>query len=241
MTTRKNVSTPSADTAIVRFTFGANELRVADEARGADTADAKSAVAMFDLLFSADGHAVPFSAFRKLSAGETRSNEEQAGWQFVQLFHAVRRCGAGCAAKLFDANVKGDEVLQREGVNPNTLAAYKPQAKRQIKQTIFGTTDFGAFIKRMEGIAAARDLAAKIAAGEVKEGEATKGAGVGKSDKTALERAVAKVNDAIKAFNREGDAEKADGSVDPLQARKVAALLLDVLVAQGWAAKPANK
>lgn len=222
-------TSPAETSPLVRFTFGANELRVADEARGADAADAKSAVAMFDLLFSDDGHAVPFSAFRKLSAGEARTNEEQAGWQFVQLFHAVRRCGAGCAAKLFDANVKGDEVLQREGVNPNTLAAYKPQPKRQIKQTIFGTTDFGAFIKRMESIAAARDLAAKIAAGEVKEGEAPKGADVSK--KSDRQYVVDKIGEVVKRLNK--DVEKLDGSIAPDVARKAAMALLDVLSMNG--------
>lgn len=229
MATTKKVATPAADTAIVRFTFGANELRVANEARKSDVADAKSAVEMFDLLFSADGHAVPFSAFRKLSAGETRSNEEQAGWQFVQLFHAVRRCGADCAAKLFDANVKGDAVLQREGINPNTLAAYKPQPKRQIKQTIYGTTDFGAFIKRMEGIAAARDLAAKVAAGEVKEGEAPKGADVSK--KSDRQYVVDKIGEVVKRLSK--DVEKLDGSIAPDVARKAAMALLDVLAMNG--------
>ena len=243
MATLKNTTAAPAD-VLVRFSVGEAELSVAADAAQADAASAESAVAIYDLIFGdfPKGHGVTLQALRKLGTGERRSNEDAAAWQFVRRFHAIRRCGQEIADKLQDANVKGDALLQKAGVNPMTMAAYKPQAKRQIVQSIYNTDDWGKFLGKMAEIAAARGRAAKIAAlvdaGEaaavIEAAEAAAEAGEKrgtKSTKTEMERVLAKVGEVIKLLRR--DAEKRDGSIDLEVSQKLAAYLADGLNAYG--------
>ena len=228
----------------VRFSVGEAELSVAADAAQADAASAETAVAIYDLIFGdfPKGHGVTLQALRKLGAGERRSNEDAAAWQFVRRFHAIRRCGPEIADKLQDANVKGDALLQKAGVNPMTMAAYKPQAKRQIVQSIYNTDDWGKFLGKMAEIAAARGRAAKIAALvdagvdavviAAAEAEAEAGEKRGtKSDKSINDRVLDKIGDVIKLLKR--DPEKLDSSMDMETARKFAAYLADGLNAYG--------
>ena len=205
-----NTAAPVAD-VLVRFSVGAAEISVAANAAQADDASAESAVAIYDLIFGdfPKGHGVTLRDLRKLEAGQRRSNEEAAAWQFVRRFHAIRRCGVEIADMLQDANVKGDAMLQKSGINPMTMAAYKPQTKRQLVQSIYNTDDWGRFLGKMAEIAAARARSAKIVA-LIEAGAdaavieaADKAADVGekrgaRSTKTELQRVLDKVgaNDA---------------------------------------------
>lgn len=247
MTTSKksllSSAAPAADVVVsapvVRFSIGANEVAVADAWREAGAEEVGAAVRFYRVLFGSvadGGHEGDIAALLPFKDGAKRSNEQQAFFDFAQRLYLVYKCGADLAAVLKDANVKGEVLVQRPGVKADG-SAYKPQAKRALRDSLLGK-EWGAFVRRLVEIKDRAELSARIEAGEIKEGEG--GGGANKSNKTGLQRAVAKVNDAIKSFNREADAEKADGSVDPLQAAKVAAMLLDVLVAQGWAPKPAN-
>lgn len=239
MANAKNTVSPlaidAASAAVsVRYSVGAAELALAADAARADAADAKSAVAIFDLIFGdfPKGHGVTLHDLRKLNTGERRSNSEAAAYAFTRHFHALRRCGADCAAKLLDANVKGETILQKDGINPNTLAAYKPQSKRQILQSIYNSDDWGAFVSRMAAIAAARDKAAKVAAGLITEAEAEAPAKRGKpADRPMNDKVRDKVNETIKMLRR--DPEKMDASIDPETAKKFAAYLVDGLSAFG--------
>ncbi len=255
MTTRKNTVSPLAMDAAsavvsVRYSVGAAELALAADAALADAASAESAVAIFDLIFGdfPKGHGVTLRDLRKLESGERRDNQEASAWHFTRRFHAVRRCGPEVAEKLFDANVKGETLLQKAGINPMTLAAYKPQTKRQILQSIFNSDDWGRFLGKMADIAAARGRAAKIAAqldalaeagadaavieatGKAAEAaadaEAAKKRGTG-SKKTWNDQVRDKVNDTIKSLRR--DPEKVDASIDLETAKKFATYLVDGL------------
>lgn len=229
---------PAAD-AVVRFSIGAAEVAAADAARDAVANEAEAFRAFYNSVVVA--HQLPFSAIlpREKDAPR-RSNEEQAAYDFALRMFWVYLFGADIAAKMVDRNVDGKTVLPISQFINRLGKPYKDQPKRSI-QSSFGGKPWKEFVSRLCELEAADELAMKIATGELTEAEAeAAGKGANKSTKSGLERAIAKVNDAIKSFNREADAEKGDGSVDPLQAAKVAAMLLDVLVAQGWAAKPAN-
>lgn len=240
MTTRKNTVSPLAMDAAaaavsVRYSVGAAELALAADAARADAADAKSAVAIFDLIFGdfPKGHGVTLHDLRKLNTGERRSNSEAAAYAFTRHFHALRRCGADCAAKLLDANIKGETILQKDGINPHTLAAYKPQSKRQILQSIYNSDDWGAFVSRMAAIAEARDKAAKVAAGLITEAEADAPAkrGTG-SKKTERERVLKMVSDLCTLLRKSVD--KRDGSVDAEVGAAFATVISDQASAHGF-------
>ena len=121
-TSKKNTSSP------VRFSVGAAEIAAADAWRDSQGAEQRSALAVYNLLFGsvdAGGHGVTLKALRKLEAGDTRTNEESAGYDFALRFFAVIFCGADNAGMLFDANVKGDVMMRRAGLRstaqPNQL------------------------------------------------------------------------------------------------------------------------
>jgi hypothetical protein len=259
MSTSKKVAAPAAIEAaaefvpVVRYGIGALELSVAADAAQADAASVESAVAIFDLIFGdfPKGHGVTLRDLRKLETGERRDNQETSAWHFVRRFHAIRRCGLEIADKLADANVKGDAILQKAGVNPMTMAAYKPQTKRQIIQSIYNTDDWGRFLGKMAEVAAARDRKAKItaqmdalieagaddavieAAGKAAEiaadAEATKKRGA--SRRPLNDRVRDKVNEVIKSLRQ--DPEKMDASIDLETAKKFAAYLVDGLKIYG--------
>lgn len=243
MSTQKKTASALKSSAadMVRFSIGVAEVAAADAARDARGNEAEAFRAFYDRVVVK--HQLPFSAIlpREKDAPR-RSNEEQAAYDFALRMFWVYLFGADIAAKIADRNVKGDVVLPISQFLNRLGKPYKDQPKRSI-QSSFGGTPWKDFVQRLAALAKDDELARKIATGELTEAEAEAAGkrGANKSDKTGLERAVAKVNDAIKSFNREADAEKADGSVDPLQARKVAAMLLDVLASQGWAAKSENK
>lgn len=222
-------SSVAAD-AMVRFSIGAAEIAAADAWRVAGDAEVLSAVQVYDLLFVQHGVTIAALLPRKADDAK-RSNEEAAAYDFARRFHAVRRCGAEAAAQLFDANVKGDAVIQRAGVKRDGTA-YKPQAKRAVIQSIFNTEDWGGFVKRMAAIAADRDVAAKVAAGEMSEADAEaagkRGTGTKKSQRELVQ---ARVGDAVKVLRR--DAEKQDGSIAPDVMEKFAAYLVDGLKSYG--------
>ena len=231
MATSKKISAPSAD-AFVRFSLGAVEVAAADALRESTDNEILSAQAVYDLLFVKHGVTVAALLPRKADDAK-RTNEEAAQYDFARRFHAVVRCGADVAAKLFDGNVKGDVILQRAGISRKTGAAYKPQAKRQITQSIFNSDDWGAFVKRMATIGEARGIAAKVAAGEMSEADAEAAGKRGTGTKNPLRtRAMDTAATLCKILRT--DVEKHDGSFDAKVGQKMAALISDIMSANGF-------
>jgi hypothetical protein len=239
MATRKNLMASVSDVVavqdevaapVVRFSLGAVEIAAADAWREATDNEVVSAEAVYDLLFK--GHGVTVAALLPRKADDKRSNEEAAQYDFARRFHAVWRCGADVAAKLFDANVKGEVVLQRAGISRKSGKAYKPQAKRQLIQSIFNTEDWGGFIKRMAAIDEARGIAAKVAAGEMTEAEADEAGKRGASSKkTDLKQFQDRMADVIKGLRK--DPEKQDGTMSPDVMSKLAVAFADIMKANG--------
>jgi len=229
MTTQKKTSAPVEN--FIRFSIGADEIAVADAAREADTKSVLSLKAMHDLVVTR--HGVDLSALlpRKSDAAPL-SNEQAAGRDFARRFHAVRRCGAECAAALADANVKGDTVLQRAGVT-STGTAYTPQAKRQIVQSIYNSDDWGLFVARLIKFGKAADIEKAVAAGEMTEDEAAQAGKRGTQTKNPLKtRALDAAATLCKILRT--SAEKHDGSFDPKAGEKVAALISDIMSSNGF-------
>ena len=226
MSTSKKTASP-----LVRFSVGANEVAVADAWRVAGDAEIGAARKFYDVLFGSidnGGHAGDMAALLPFKDGAKRSNEQQAFYDFAQMMYLVLKCGADLAAILKDANVKGDTMVQRPGLKADG-SAYKPQAKRALRDTLLGSKDWGAFVRRLVSIKDAEEYSAAVEAGEVKEGEAVKGAKAsGKSDR---EYVIAKVGDLVKRLSK--DVEKLDGSIAPDVARKLAAYLADGLKTYG--------
>jgi hypothetical protein len=216
---------------LVRFSLGAAEVAAADAWRKATDDEVVSAEAVYDLLFKAHGVTVAALLPRKTD-DPARSNEEAAQFDFAKRFHAVWRCGADVAAKLFDANVKGSVVLQRAGISRKTGKAYKPQTKRQLTTSIYNTDDWGAFVKRMAAIDEARGIAAKVEAGEMTEAEADEAGKRGASSKkTDLKQFQDRMTDVIKGLRK--DPEKQDGSISPDVMSKLAVAFADIMKANG--------
>jgi hypothetical protein len=225
------MSTPKKNTATpVRFSIGAAEIAAADAWRDSQGAEQRSALAVYNLLFGpvdAGGHGVTLKALRKLEDGETRSNEENAGYHFALRFYAVIFCGADNAHMLFDANIKGDVMMRRAGLK-STGVPYAEKCKRDFK-TDFQGKEFPAFVKRMAAIAGDLEIEAKIAAGELTAADAGKR---GKSNtSTDLERAIKKGSEYVSMLRK--DIDKRDGSLSHETATKVAKLISDILSANG--------
>jgi hypothetical protein len=223
-------SVAAAADVVVRFSIGAAEVAAADAWRAAGAEEVGAAVRFYRVLFGSiadGGHEGDIAALLPFKDGAKRSNEQQAFFDFAQRLYLVYKCGADLAAVLKDANVKGDAMVQRPGVKADG-SAYKPQAKRALRDSLLGK-EWGAFVRRLVEIKDGAELSARIEAGEVKEGEG--GGGAARSTKSDRERAIAKVNEAVKILRK--DVEKADGSIAPDVAAKVAALLVDVMSANG--------
>lgn len=238
MATRKNVA-PAADVAsadavqVVRFSIGAREAQIADAWRMAGDAEVGAAVRFFNVLFApvADGgHEGDIAALLPFKDGAKRSNEQQAFYDFAQMMYLVYKCGPDLAAVLKDRNVGGDTMVQRPGVKADG-SPYKPQAKRALRDTLLGSADWGRFVKRLLEIKEGAKVSAMIEAGEIKEGEKPKGEAKAKNSEKV--RGVNKIEEAIKIFRKAADAEKGDGSLDPVNAAKIAAYLADGLKTYG--------
>lgn len=225
-------STSLVPAPVVRFSIGAAEVAAADDWRAKGDAEVSAAVKFYRVLFapvSEGGHEGDVAALLPFKDGAKRSNEQQAFYDFAQRLYLVLRCGDALAAMLKDANVKGETMVQRPGLKADGTS-YKPMSKRALRDSLLGK-EWAAFVRRLLSIKDAADLSVKVAAGEVKEGEAPKGEA--RSTKAQKERVIAKVDEAVKLLKRAADAEKGDGSIDPVTATKVAALLLDVMASNG--------
>ena len=201
------MSTPTkkASPAIERFVMGVNETALADAWRKGELAEGLCAKRFYDGVIKA--HGVQLAWLGQQANGDKRSNEAQAAFDFVRHVFAVYKVGAVCAAQVFDKNVKGDTVLSPDG--------RKPQAKRALQQSVLGSKEWGAFLKRL----------ALIEADGVVE---KRGAAERKSDADyVIDRASAVVNRLMR------DAEKHDGSIDPVSAQKLAKRIVDVFATFG--------
>lgn len=201
------MSTPTkkASPAIERFVMGVNETALADAWRKGELAEGLCAKRFYDGVIKA--HGVQLSWLGKQENGDKRSNEAQAAFNFVRHVFAVYKVGSACAAQVFDKNVKGHEVLSPDG--------RKPQTNRALKQSVLGSKEWGAFLKR---------LALIENDGAVEK----RGAAEHKTDKDfVLNRAKAVVNRLTR------DAEKHDGSIDLMDSQKLAKALVETFAAFG--------
>lgn len=216
--------------SLVRFSVGAAEIAAADAARDAVGNEAQAFRAFYDRVIV--GHQLPLSAILpRAKDAERRTNEEQAAYDFALRMFWVYMFGADIAAQIADRNVKGDTVLAISQFVNRLGKPYKDQAKRAVMQS-FGGTPWKLFVNRLCEMAADDERAAKVAAGEITEAEAEAAGKRGTQNKSSdREYVIGRVGDAVKRLNK--DVEKQDGTIAPDVARKVAALLVDVLAQAG--------
>ena len=208
MTTRKNTSAP------VRFSAGAAEILAADALRDATQAEATTFKAFYETVVKA--HDVPLAAFEPKKAGETRSNEYQAAYDFGRRMFWIATFGVAIADKIADANVKGDTVLPLSDVIGRDGLPYKDQEKRKVQQSFGGSKGWGVFVSRLKLIENAGGADAK------------RGAGVKSSDAGYIKE---RVNAILGRMAR--DAEKFDGSVSVDIAPKFSKALMDTCAMYG--------
>ncbi len=208
MTTRKNTSTP------VRFSAGAAEILAADALRDATQSEATAFKAFYDAVIKA--HDVPLAAFKSMPAGEKRSNEYQAAYDFGRRMFWIATFGVAIADKIADANVKGDVVLPLSSVIGRNGLPYRDQPKRAVQQSFGGSKGWGMFVSRLIEI-------------ENAGGEDTKrGAGTKSSDAKYI---ADRLNAVIGRLRR--DAEKFDGSVSVDVAPKFVLALTGICKSHG--------
>lgn len=210
------MSTPKKTEApFVKFVMGADEIGAANALREAKDGEVSAAVAFYRTVIVR--HDVDLSALKpRAKDAPPLTNAQVAARDFVRHVYAVMACGEETAKALFDANVKGDAIVQRAGLRKSDGRPYAAQAKRQVIQTIFGS-DWSAFVKRMAEI---------DNAGE--EADAKRDKPTPKSDAAfVLDRVGAAIARMRKA------AEKLDGTVPYDAAPKLAKELADVLARYG--------
>jgi hypothetical protein len=225
------MSTPKKTAStLVRFSVGADEIRLADAARDAVGNEAQAFRAFYDRVIVA--HQLPFSAILPRGKdAERRTNEEQAAYDFALRMFWVYMFGADIAASMADRNVKGETILPISQFVNRLGKPYKDQSKRAI-QSSFGGTPWKLFVNRLCEMAAADEVAAKVAAGEMTEAEAEASGKRGTSTRSSdREFVISKVGDLVKRLSK--DIEKQDGSIAPDVASKLAAYLADGLKTYG--------
>lgn len=181
-----------------RFVLGAVEVKAADAWRKAETSAEKAAHPFYRAVIVA--HEIDLAWLEPIKAGERRSNEAQAAFDFARKAFTVYKVGAACAEEVFDRNIKGDVILHPAG--------RKPQSKRALQQSLLGSKDWGLFLSRMKAIAGLEP--------------AKRGA----SDKSSdMKFVVDRITAIINRLHR--DPEKFDGSIDLGTAAKFAKYLAE--------------
>lgn len=184
---------------VARFVFGAVETAAADKWRKADISAEKAARDFYDAVIVA--HGVDLAWLAPVKAGEARSPEAKAAFDFVRRGFAVYKVGAACADQVFDRNVAGTTMLHPAG--------RKAQTKRALTQSVLGAKEWGVFLSRLKAFAGDAD-------------EAKRGANARATDmKFVVDRITAIVN------RLRRDPEKFDGSIDLDTAAKLAKYLAD--------------
>ncbi len=215
MTTRKNTSAP------VRFSAGAAEILAADALRDATQAEATTFKAFYEGVVKA--HDLPLAAFEPKKAGETRSNEYQAAYDFGRRMFWIATFGVAIADKIADANVKGDAVLPLSSVIGRDGMPYKDQEKRKVQQSFGGSKGWGVFVSRLKEIEARLNAHAALDAAVESRTKPTK-----KTDKLFVTEEMGKI---IKRLAK--PAEKLDGSIPHDVAPKFGKALIDLCAAFG--------
>lgn len=194
MANRNNI----AYETVARFVFGAAETAAADKWRKADVSAGKAARDFYDAVIVA--HGVDLAWLAPVKAGETRTPEAKAAFDFVRRGFAVYKVGAACADQVFDRNVAGTAMLHP--------ANRKSQTKRALTQSVLGAKEWGVFLSRLKAFAG--------------DDEPKRGANARASDmKYVIDRITAIVN------RLRRDPEKFDGSIDLDTAAKLAKYLAD--------------
>lgn len=214
MATSKKVSVASANaTSLVRFSVGADEIRIADEVRTVGESEALAFKRFYDEVIKP--HGVPLSALKPLPKGKTRSNEETAAYDFGKRIFYVLKFGAEITAQLYDKNVGRETVLPISQFIGKNGKPYVDQKKHAI-QASFGGTPWKEFVARLEVVAAEGDTS-------VARGKSTP------SDD--MEYVKDRIGAVIKRLRR--DVEKMDGSISVDVAPKLAAFLEGALNSYG--------
>jgi len=199
MATTKNTPT------VNRFVMGSNEKALADAWRKGEIAEGLCAERFYKGVIVA--HGVDLAWMVKPADGSKRSNEALAAFDFVRHVFTVYKVGADCAAQVFDRNVKGDSILSPDG--------RKPQTKRALQQSVLGSKEWGAFLRRLNAIADG---------GAVKRGR-----GNAASDHDFVVKAAKSI---VNRMSR--DAEKHDGTIPLGDTAKIARAVSEALAAFGF-------
>lgn len=208
MTTSKKTTTP------VRFSAGAAEILAADALRDATQSEATAFKSFYESVVVV--HDLPLAALKSMPAGEKRSNEYQAAYDFGRRMFWIATFGVAIADKIADANVKGDAVLPLSSVIGRNGLPYRDQPKRAVQQSFGGSKGWGLFVSRL--------LEIENAGGE----DAKRGTGTKSSDAKYI---ADRINAVIGRLRR--DAEKFDGSVSVDVAPKFILALTGICAAQG--------
>lgn len=205
MATRKNAA-PS----VVKFSVGEVELAAANALREAGEKEVSAFKAFHDTVIVP--HDVPLAALLPRKNGEKRSNVETAAYDFTVALYWVVKFGQDIAARMLDANVKGDTVMPVSAFISGNGRPYADQTKSQLKQSFGpGSSYWVKFVQRLQAIAATgADVQRKAG---TRAGDA--------------EYIAARVNDIVARLKKLDKAENCDGSVDPVTAARFAAALLD--------------
>lgn len=135
MATLKNTTA-----AFERFVIGAAELASAKAWRDATDNEADAAVTFYKEVIVK--HDIDLEGLKPRKNGMgPRTNTEQAAFDFTRKIYATFKVGAACAAHFFDATA-GDVILTPEGKR-------KPQPKRALRDSVFGSKEWGPFLNRM--------------------------------------------------------------------------------------------
>jgi hypothetical protein len=199
----------AGEVASTRFAIGADEIKVADVWRKAEGNVHKAALAFVETVIVA--HQIDIAWLAPLKDGESRTQVQQAGFDFVRSVYSVYKIGAAATEQLFDRNVPGDATIKPAG-------GRKPQPKRALKDSILGSKEWGKFVKILKAL---KDELDGIEAEK-------RGASTPKTDAKFVADCI---NSAIKRLRR--DAEKHDGSIDLVQSGKLANFLADALKVYG--------
>jgi hypothetical protein len=230
-----------ADTStnFVQYVMGPVEIAAADQWRNAIAGEASAVAAFYAAIVV--HHGIDLSDLKPLPKGSVpRSNAAQAAFDFGRKAYGVSMVGLQATEALLDRNVPSTARLTvpGEAVPGVRSRAGLTYEKRPLVKSIFGAKEWGVFIGKMVTQKAMADHAAAVAAAAaagLAAPDAPQQAGRGKpaSRKDDAAYTIAKIGEVIQRLSI--GVEKLDGSIPATTASKLAAWLVDALIAHGLA------
>jgi hypothetical protein len=213
MATRKKITlAPSIDA--IAFTFTPEALSAADAWHKAGNAEAKSALAFYEMLIT---HGVDPKLLKKPD-GRAFTNSEAAAFDFTLRLYFRVKLGAKCADAIFDGTKTPKETILKPTGLTASGKAIKPQTKSALRMSYGGAKAWGVFVNDLIAIGAA--VAAELAG----DATPTKAKAVQKTDRQS---AVDTAGTLIKRMRKA--VEKQDGTMLPDVMKRYAAYQEDGL------------